>query len=82
MQTPGVAVNGVKKPLGSHLPVYGLMLLATCFWSGNIVAGKEALLGFVPFALAQLRAAEAAVLLGSFLLFWRPRLSLPSGVRE
>lgn len=82
MQTSGNTANSVQNTAGSHLPVYGLMLLATCFWAGNIVAAKEGLLGFAPFALAQLRVAGAAMLLGSFLLFWRRRLRLPCSVHE
>jgi drug/metabolite transporter (DMT)-like permease len=39
-----------------------LMLVATVCWAGNIVAGKEALKGFDPFALTQLRVGGAALL--------------------
>jgi len=38
-----------------------LMLFATFCWAANIVAGKEALRGFGPLALAQLRALGAAL---------------------
>lgn len=40
------------------------MLLTTFFWAGNIVAGKMALAGFSPLALAQLRMAATALLYG------------------
>lgn len=40
----------------------GLMLLTTFCWASNIVAGKEALLGFNSLALAQLRMGAAAIL--------------------
>jgi len=40
-----------------------LMLFATLFWATNIVAGKEALRGFGPVALAELRALGAGLVL-------------------
>jgi len=39
-----------------------LMLFVIVCWSANIIAGKEALTGFDPLALAQLRVLGAAVL--------------------
>ncbi len=55
------------------------MLAAVSCWAGNMVAIKEALFGFSPLALAQVRALLTAVLFGVlFLLFRRgpwPRLS-------
>ena len=55
-----------------------LMLLTTFFWASNIVGGKEALTGFTPLALAQLRMAGAAILYVVFYLAWRglPNLRL------
>jgi drug/metabolite transporter (DMT)-like permease len=44
--------------LRAHL----LMLLATVCWAGNIIAGKDALHGFSPLALATLRVGGAALL--------------------
>lgn len=62
----------------SKVIVDGLMLATTFFWAGNIVAGKEALTGFAPLALAQLRMAGAALLYVLLYLAWRgvPRLRL------
>ena len=40
----------------NHASMHFLMLLATVCWAANIVAGKKALLGFGPLALAQLRS--------------------------
>lgn len=48
----------------------GLMLGATFFWAGNIVAGKVALAGFSALALAELRMAATAI------LYWIIYLSL------
>jgi drug/metabolite transporter (DMT)-like permease len=44
------------------------MLLATFCWSANLVAGKKALMGFGPLALAQLRIAGAAILFSILVL--------------
>lgn len=56
-----------------------LMLVTTSCWAGNIVAGKEALTGFPPLALAQVRViASAAIFL--VLVCLRPgQLRLPRG---
>lgn len=54
----------------------GLMLAATFFWAGNIVAGKVALAGFSALALAELRMAATAILYGIIYLSltgWRRR---------
>ena len=55
-----------------------LMLVTTLCWGANIVAGKEALRGLGPVALAQLRALGAALVF--LLVFWawrsRPALRL------
>jgi len=55
-----------------------LMLFATFCWASNIVAGKAAVRGFGPLALAQLRLAGAALVFGFIFLLWpqRPRLHL------
>ncbi len=57
----------------SHTMMHFLMLVATFCWAANIVAGKEALRGLGPAALAQLRALGAG--LAFFLVFraWRAR---------
>jgi drug/metabolite transporter (DMT)-like permease len=54
------------------------MLVATFFWAANIVAGKEALTGFGPLALAQLRVLGTALVFAGALLAWRgwPRWGL------
>jgi len=53
-----------------------LMLVTTFCWASNIIAGKEALRGLGPIALAQLRLAGAAITFGLIFWFWpqRPRL--------
>jgi len=58
--------------------MYGLMLLATLSWGINPVAGKEALTGFGPAALAQLRLIGAALAYLAIFLAWskRPRMRL------
>jgi drug/metabolite transporter (DMT)-like permease len=63
---------------GRHPSMQLLMLLATFCWAANIVAGKMALLGFGPLALAQLRALGAALVFLLVFLAWpqRPRLRL------
>ncbi len=53
-----------------------LILFATFCWATNIIAGKEALRGFGPLALAQLRVLGAALVFGILFLGWRKRRSL------
>ncbi|MGH9616604.1 MAG: DMT family transporter [Acidobacteriaceae bacterium] len=60
-----------KQGRNKKLTVDGLMLATTFFWASNIVAGKEALTGFAPLALAQLRMAGAALLYILLYLAWR-----------
>ncbi len=52
----------------SHLRMHLLMLVATFCWAANIIAGKEALMGFSFVALAQLRVVAAALLFGLIFL--------------
>ena len=59
-----------------------LMLVTTFCWTSNIVAGKEALTGFDPLALAQLRMAGAAILYILLYLAWYGRPKLQLGKRE
>lgn len=61
--------SGAAPPKSTAL-AGGLMLAATFFWAGNIVAGKVALAGFSPLALAELRMAMTAI------LYWIIYLSL------
>lgn len=56
-----------------HGLMHSLMFLATACWAANIVAAKEALRGFDPFALAQLRVLGAALLLGIIFYVWQRR---------
>lgn len=58
--------------------MHSLMLLATVCWGANIVAGKEALTGFGPIVLAQLRVIGAGAVLVIVFAAWknRPRLKL------
>jgi len=44
-----------------HGRMHWVMLLVTVCWASNIIAGKEALTGFGPLALAQLRVLGTAV---------------------
>lgn len=60
----------------SHTTMHLLMLVATFSWAANIVAGKEALRGFGPLALAQLRALGAALVFLLVFLAWRGRPAL------
>jgi drug/metabolite transporter (DMT)-like permease len=48
------------------------MLAVTFFWAGNIIAVKQALAGFGPFALAQLRIACAALIFVVLFIARRP----------
>ncbi len=66
----------------SNRAMYGWMLVPTFCWAANIVAGKEALLGFNPLALAQLRVAGAAFILGVVFVVRRSHSSLPRTFRE
>jgi drug/metabolite transporter (DMT)-like permease len=63
----------------SHARMHLLMLLATFCWAANIVAGKEALRGLDPLALAQLRVIVAALLFALVFIVWQkesmPRLT-------
>lgn len=67
-QTPD---SGPRAPEHSVGRMHLLMLFATLCWATNIIAGKEALRGFGPLALAQLRVLGAAVVFGILFLGWR-----------
>jgi drug/metabolite transporter (DMT)-like permease len=69
-----------RKP-ESYTRIHGLMLLITLLGGGNHVAGKEALTGLGPVALAQLRSLGAALVYGAIFFAWskRPRLRLRLG---
>ncbi len=62
--------------------MHALMLVATICWAANIVAVKEALHGFGPLALVQLRVLGAALLFGALFRAWRGRPRLRLGRRE
>ena len=66
----------------SHTLLHVLMFVATFFWASNIIAGKEALRGFSPMALAQLRVSGAAVIYWSVLIGARPGRALRAGLRH
>lgn len=59
-----------------------LMLVTTFCWASNIIAGKEALRGFSPLALAQLRLGGAALTFGIVFLFWPRRARIHLSARE
>ncbi|MGH6629065.1 MAG: DMT family transporter, partial [Burkholderiales bacterium] len=58
------------------------MLLATFCWAGNVVAIREALDGFNPFALALLRIGGAAVVFTALFWGWRNRPAIRLTRRE
>jgi drug/metabolite transporter (DMT)-like permease len=62
----------------SHALMHFLMFWATVFWASNIVAAKEAVVGFNAMGLAELRLAGAALLFAALFLAWRgwPKLHL------
>lgn len=66
----------------SHGRMHLLMLVVMVCWAGNIVAGKEALTGFGPLALAQLRLLGTAVIYGTLFLAWRKRPALRLDLRQ
>ncbi|HKS96878.1 MAG TPA: DMT family transporter [Terriglobia bacterium] len=66
----------------SHARMQLLMLFATIFWATNIVAGKEALRGFGPVALAELRALGAGLVLLAIALCSSRRSALRLSRRE
>ncbi len=58
--TPIPAAKPATRP--RHGRMHFLMLLVTVCWASNIIAGKEALMGFEALALAQLRVLAAAMI--------------------
>ncbi|MGH7973422.1 MAG: EamA family transporter, partial [Limisphaerales bacterium] len=81
--TDTAATNEHSGKTASHkTSVEILMLVATFCWASNIVAGKEALLGFTPLALAQLRMLLAALLYAAMFLLWRKRPKLHLTLRH
>lgn len=57
-----------------HGRMHLLVLFANLCWSVNIVAGKEALRGFGPLPLTQLRVWASGLLLMAVIAFWRKQL--------
>ena len=55
----------------THRLMHLAMLIAVTCWAINVVATKEALLGFNPLALAVVRAIAAALVFGVLFLFLR-----------
>jgi drug/metabolite transporter (DMT)-like permease len=70
------------KPVRSRSLMNTLMFVATVSWAVNIVAGKEALLGLGPVALAQVRIAGAALMFLAMFLAWPGRPILRMTRRE
>jgi drug/metabolite transporter (DMT)-like permease len=77
---PQVAPAGRKS--SSPARMYGLLALAMFCWGGNPVAGKEALQGFGPLALSQVRLLLAALVYMAGFLAWRNRPRLKLNRRE
>ena len=69
---PAQAIEA-RKRARSHRLMHVLMLVATFCWAGNIVAVKEALLGFGPLALTMLRVSGAGIIFMLLFLGWRNR---------
>lgn len=69
-------------PRHSHALMHALLFLGTVFWAANIVAGKEALLGFGAMAVGQLRIAGAALLFAVLFFAWPRRAPLRLGPRQ
>lgn len=67
---------GGKGAARRHGLLHLLMLFATVCWAANIIAAKEALRGFHPLALAQLRVLGAALLFALAFFAWRGRPAL------
>lgn len=59
-----------------HTMMHFLMFLTTVCWAANMVAIKDALQGFTPLALAQIRVLGAACLFGGIYAGWRGRPTL------
>ncbi len=75
-------VNPELEALEVRAAMHVAAFLSVACWAANIVAGKEALRGFGPIALAQLRVIGAAVLFGVIFLAWRGRTRLRLTRRE
>ena len=59
---------GQSEARAGHGRMHLIMLLVTVCWASNIIAGKQALTGFGPLALAQLRVSGAAIIYLPFFL--------------
>jgi len=75
--TSELASASARRMAHSHARMHLLMLLATFCWAANIVAGKEALKGLSPMALAQLRVIVAALLFAVVFFSWRKEAMPP-----
>ncbi len=71
--TAQVETPRAGRPFRRHGLMHFLMLLATVCWAVNIVAIKEALRGFGPLALVQLRVLGASLLFAIIFRAWRRR---------
>jgi len=80
--SPALPQNPSEKPPRRHGLMHLAMLLVTFCWASNIVAGKEALTGFGPLALAQLRVSGTAAVYVAALLGSRGWVSLDHSFRE
>ena len=62
MTSPALNPAAPSAPRAAHGRMHLLMLLVTVCWASNIIAGKEALTGFGPLALAQVRVLGVAII--------------------
>lgn len=81
MTIPAIDRHPAKTP-SHHAAAEVLMLVTTFCWASNIVAGKEALQGFGPLALAQLRMSLAALFYCAVFFLWRRSPSLHLSRRQ
>lgn len=73
---PEVETPKAAHSMRSHRMMHLAMLITVTCWAANMVAIKEALVGFSPLALALVRAIGAAIVFGILFLFLRDRSHL------
>lgn len=73
---PGVVTQRASRSIGNRHLMHLAMLITVTFWAANMVAIKEALVGFSPLALALVRVLAVAVVFGILFLLLRDRSRL------